>query len=141
MPCGMLDLADVNNISIMYDPPSPAGPQGPPGPQGPAGPTGSQNNNAIVVDVDYQAENPTDYYIGVDSKVPVTVTLPVNPASGYTIVVKAEMAAPLGNRKVTVVTADDSLIDGVTSYVLKTHYEYVRVLFRGGNWHVIGRYT
>lgn len=150
-----------NDLYIMYDPPSDPGPPGPPGipgppgppgpagepgtqgepgPIGPAGPAGSQAVPTVLISEDFTATNPSDYYIGVNSAGSVTVTLPITPADGYIIIVKAEMGPPLGNRKVTIVTADGSLIDGVVSYVLKTHYECVRVLFRGGNWHIIGDY-
>lgn len=122
-------------------PAGPPGPQGAQGPAGPAGPSGGANFTAIVVNEDYQALNPTDNYIGVNSKGPVTITLPIKPETGYTIIVKAEMGPPLGNRKITVTTADGSLIDGITNYTIKTHYESVWLLYRGDAWHVIASYS
>jgi hypothetical protein len=51
--------------------------------------------------------------------------------------VKAEMGPPLGFRKVLVTTADGSLIDKYTVYVMSKPYESVRVICRGGKWHII----
>lgn len=114
-----------------------AGPQGEPGPPGPPGPSVSDLTvDTTVTGSDYYATE-TDCYIGIDSKEPSTVHLPANPEDGRIIIVKAEMKPPLGNRKITIVGQNGSLIDGSGAYVISVSYEYVTVLYRGGNWHII----
>lgn len=126
---------------------------GEPGPQGPTGPTGTGGGQTgatgptgpsgagccgpcILISADYQALS-TDYYIGVNSQDPVTVTLPEDCADCQQLIIKAEMGPPLGNRKVTVTTSDGSLIDGEPDYVIEVPYQSVHVLCRGGEWHII----
>jgi hypothetical protein len=113
------------------------GNDGEPGPKGDPGPPGEENCNTILVESDYQA-TADDCYISVNSSAPTTITLPLAVPDGKEITIKAEMGPPLGNRKVTITTADDTiLIDGNTSYVITVHYESVTVIHRGGNWHII----
>lgn len=113
------------------------GPQGETGPAGPAGPTGTVNPlETVLVDSDYCAVAKDDY-IGVVSNAPVKITLPKNPEDGNWVIVKVEMPAPIGIKKVTITTADGSLIDGVTNKTLQQPYECVQLLYRGSEWHVI----
>lgn len=113
------------------------GPTGPTGPVGPTGPTGpSCSCNAILVSSSYTA-TANDYYIGVNSTSPTTITLPPNANNCTQIIVKAEMGPPLGNRKVTVTTSDGSTIDGDATYVLTVPYESVALISRGNNWHIV----
>ena len=130
----------------------PAGPQGdtgPAGPQGDIGPAGIQGEQGIpgpegsvnplsttLVSEDYYAQD-IDDYIGVFSNGPVKVYLPQNPYNGNWVIVKVEMPAPIGIKKVTITTADGSLIDGVTNKTLQQPYECVHLLYRGSSWHVI----
>lgn len=140
----------------------PIGPQGPQGsagttgPQGPIGPTGAQGAQGepgaigppgppggssceckiILVSQNYTATS-TDYYIGVFADKPVAITLPSDCRDCQEIIVKAEMGPPLGNRKVTIKTSDGSLIDDEPTYVLEVPYESVRLICRGGDWHII----
>lgn len=127
-------------------PPGPPGKQGPPGEPGPIGPPGPPGEcsckcKTILVSEDYTAEV-DDCYIGVKSDGPVTVTLPGDCEDGHQVIVKAEMGPPLGNRKVTII-ADDStsfssgIIDGSASIVITVPYQSVRLICRGGDWHVI----
>lgn len=128
--------------------PGPQGPQGEPGEQGPQGEQGLQgepgppgppgpaeNPNTIEVNSEYYAK-PDDVYIGVNSDGPSTIYLPKSP-DGKIYIVKAEMKPPLGNRKITVVSTDGSKIDGAVSYVIQVSYDFVWVIRRGGEWHVI----
>jgi hypothetical protein len=92
--------------------------------------------NTILVGEDYECES-DDCYIGVNSVGPVTISLPVDISDGHQIVIKAEMGAPIGNRKVTLVTLDGSLIDDSPSFVLTVPYESVHVIRRGFAWHII----
>jgi len=122
-------------------PSGPIGEQGPPGELGPTGPTGPTGEcscqcRRIVVSEDYNAQV-DDHYIGVDSLGPVTITLPTDCDASCEIIVKAEMGPPLGNRKVTIVTADGSTIDGDTKYVIEVPWQSVNVICRGGNWYII----
>jgi hypothetical protein len=118
------------------------GPQGEPGPIGPTGATGvcGCECRRIVVSEDYNAEM-DDYYIGVNSSGPVTITLPANTGNGCEIIVKAEMGPPLGNRKITILPAPDEnnlvLINGEESYVMEVPYQSVRLINRNGDWWII----
>jgi len=93
-------------------------------------------NKTVLVSTDYQALY-TDFYIGVNSSKPVTITLPANPDSGSEIIVKVEMKPPIGNKKITVKTNDGSLIDGQSTYVMEIGYQFVRVIRRDNNWYII----
>jgi hypothetical protein len=117
-------------------PPGKKGKQGPPGPPGPPGEADNCNINTTVVAEDYICTC-NDCYIGVQSNVSVTVLLPEGCGDGKKITVKAEMGPPLGNRKVTIETSDGSKIDGDEEYILTIPYEYVNMIFRDGNWHII----
>jgi hypothetical protein len=119
-------------------PPGEQGPKGEPGPPGPPGPPGecTCECTAILVSQDYTATL-ADYYIGVNSTGPVTITLPANCTTCCQIIVKAEMGPPLGNRKITITTSDGSTIDGDASYVMSIPYQSVQLLCRGGNWNII----
>ncbi len=115
---------------------------GPTGPQGPTGPTGecACEFKRILVSEDYNAEV-DDYYIGVDSTGPTTITLPpANPVCGE-IIIKAEMGAPIGNRKITIVPPNDGssliLIDGQPEYIIEVPYQSVKLVARGWHWWII----
>lgn len=72
-------------------------------------------------------ENTVDYYVGVNSTEPVTITLPVNLTKCKQIIIKAEMAPPVGNRKVTIITEDGSLIEGNDSIILEKPYDTITI--------------
>lgn len=120
-----------------------AGPPGPPGEQGPPGPQGNTGQcscscNSVFISADYIASC-NDYYIGVRSDSPVTIILPECEANGCCqLVVKAEMGPPMGNRKITILpSANTSLIDGDTEYVMNIPWESVQLFCRDGNWFII----
>jgi hypothetical protein len=122
-------------------PPGPAGEPGPPGEPGPIGPPGPSGEcdcecRRIMVSEDYNAQV-DDYYIGVNSTGPVTITLPTDCGSSCEIIVKAEMGPPLGNRKITVTTEDGSMIDGSLSYVIEVPFQSVNLICRDGDWFII----
>ena len=85
---------------------------------------------------DYQATD-ADYYIGVDSKEPVTITLPENCSNCQEIVIKAQMGPPLGNRKVTILAQPGSYIDDKQSYVISVPFGFVRLICQNNNWYII----
>lgn len=118
------------------------GPQGQPGPIGPTGPTGecTCECKTVLVSKDYAAQR-DDYYIGVNSSRPVTITLPCDSTDCDQIIVKAEMGPPLGNRKITIIPCQASepfpKIDGEDDYVIEVPYQSVHLIYRGGNWWII----
>ena len=117
------------------------GEQGSAGEPGPIGYTGSAGEcncecQAILVSEDYSATL-DDYYIGVNSTGPVTITLPTSNGNCGEVIIKAEMGPPLGNRKITIITSDASLIDGETKYVIEVPYQSVNLFQRGGDWWII----
>jgi Collagen triple helix repeat (20 copies) len=116
-------------------PQGPQGPQGDSGPQGPQGDSGSVNPLSTTLITNSYTVEPEDDYIGIQCTSPITITLPDNFTDGNWLIIKLEMPAPIGNRKVTV--ASTALIDGVTSKTLQNPYEKLQVLFRGDTWHCI----
>lgn len=80
--------------------------------------------------------SPDDCYVGVNSEKATTITLPKDPSDGKVVIVKAEMKPPLGNRKVTITTADGTLIDGYENCIIQVSNETVRLVFRDG-WRII----
>jgi hypothetical protein len=129
---------DKNGCECPPGPPGPPGEQGEQGPPGPPGPPGecSCKCSKTLVTEDYTATC-DDFYIGVNSDLPVTITLPSDCEDCCELVIKAEMAPPLGNRKVTILPPDDKLIDGTGGVILTVPYSSVRVICRGGNWWTI----
>lgn len=93
----------------------------------------SYAHKAIVIYQDYTV-TPEDFYIGVDSTGPVTITLPEDYTDCGEIVIKSEMRPPLGNRKLTLVATNGSLIDGYPSHINETSNAAIRLIYRGGHW-------
>jgi hypothetical protein len=113
------------------------GVQGDPGPQGPVGPSGATGGNPTTLTGSTYESTNDDFYIGVDSREPTTIYLPKSPLDGKIIIVKAEMAPPLGNRKITIKSLDDALIDGYSEYVIHTSNESVTMIYRVHGWYII----
>jgi hypothetical protein len=113
----------------------PQGATGPTGPTGPQGAAGTTIGNTVVVCEDYTAKL-TDYYIGVDNEKPVTITLPEEAPDGTEYIVKLQIGAPVGNRKVTVKSG--STIDNVNTVILTNPYEALQVIYQG-SWHITNR--
>ena len=116
---------------------------GPPGPQGEKGDPGDCEIidcdclcNTKLISNNYQVVS-EDYYIGVQSTGPITITLPPNCEDGSQFIIKAEMSPPLGNRKIKITTVDGSLIDGDFSYIINVAFHSVNLLHRGSAWHII----
>lgn len=117
------------------------GEPGPPGPQGPIGPPGPSSGgdpiyNTILISDDYIASQ-ADAYIGVKSTKPIDILLPSDLEQGTLFIVKLEMGAPIGNRKVTILADDGLTIDGQAKIVLQQPYEYVTLIYRGSEWHIV----
>ena len=156
----IINQGDDDECKCPPGPPGPQGEQGPPGPPGPPGKDGSNGEQgqpgqpgpigppgppgecscqcqAVVVFQDYTATL-DDYYIGVNSTGPVTITLPTTPSTCQQIIVKAEMGAPLGTRKVTVTTSNGGLIDGLPEFVIEVPYQSVHLITAGETgWYII----
>jgi hypothetical protein len=130
-----INIVDDRDTNCHEGPPGPPGPPGEPGPPGPPGEC-TCRCKSILVSEDYTATC-DDYYIGVNSNEPVTISLPEECTDCCEIIVKAEMGPPLGNRKVTVTTTDGSYIDGIDKYVMEVPYQSVNIICRGGDWHII----
>ncbi len=138
------DTVIINNPNEKCEcPPGPQGEKGDKGDPGEKGDKGDKGDpgecnccNEILISSDYTVSS-NDYYIGVNSKNPVTITLPEDPKDCLQLIIKAEMGPPLGNRKITIVTADDATIDGEDDYVIEVPYGYVRLISRGGEWYII----
>jgi hypothetical protein len=130
-----INIVDDRDTNCHEGPPGPPGPEGPPGPQGEPG-VCTCKCKSILVSEDYTATC-DDYYIGVNSNEPVTITLPESCTDCCEIIVKAEMGPPLGNRKVTVTTTDGSYIDGIDKYIIEVPYQSVNIICRGGDWYII----
>lgn len=91
--------------------------------------------NVKLVKDNYTASE-KDYYIGVNSSGPTTIYLPSNPKDCIELVIKADMPAPIGNRKVTI-KPQGTTIDGQSQIILTVPYEVIRVISQGGSWHKI----
>jgi hypothetical protein len=120
----------------------PIGPQGIQGEVGPIGPQGIQGDpgiqglvNTVLVSENYVARL-TDFYIGTINEKPITITLPSVAPKGTQYIIKLQIGAPVGNRKVTVKSSAD--LDDSSSIVLEKPYESLQVLFQG-SWHITNR--
>jgi hypothetical protein len=91
--------------------------------------------NTIVVSENYTAKL-TDFYIGTTNEKPITITLPSEAPKGTQYIIKLQIGAPVGNRKVTVKSATD--LDNTSTVVLENPYESLQVLFQG-TWHITNR--
>lgn len=153
--------ANISNVNITIEdddcndtcPPGPVGPSGPPGndgppgppgldgpigPQGPPGPPGicTCRCSTRLVTENYSATC-DDYYIGVNSEDPITISLPEECSDCCELIIKAEMGPPLGNRKVTIQATGASYIDGTDKYVIEVPYQSLNIICRDGDWHII----
>jgi trimeric autotransporter adhesin len=79
----------------------------------------------------------TDQYLGVNSTAGVvSILLPNAPATGRTYVIKDSNGQAATNN-ITVTTVGGSVtIDGATSYVMKTNYQAIQVIFNGTSYEV-----
>jgi hypothetical protein len=90
----------------------------------------------ILIKQDYTIES-DDWYIGVNCKSPVTISLIDTVEDGFELIVKLEVGAPIGNRKVTIKPTSNQKIDGNSSKILQEPYESMTLVFRSNNWYII----
>lgn len=76
----------------------------------------------------------TDTYIGVNSILPVTITLPAG-INGKTYTIKDELG--VGSGAITIVPNLIETIDSAINYVTVLPFGSVSIIFRGTNWNVI----
>ncbi len=89
--------------------------------------------STTVVTADYSATN-DDYYIGVNSAVATTITLPAG-TDGKMFIIKDELGPGSGN--ITIQGTGGETIDGSATFVNSVTYGSVSVVFRGAEWHVV----
>lgn len=89
-----------------------------------------------LVSTDYQCA-PDDFYIGINSNNSINVTLPLNPKDGAMLIIKSETKSLTNNKKITIVTADDSVIDGNKSYFIRKQYGVARLVYHGSDWYSV----
>lgn len=98
--------------------------------------TSRRSTSTRTVDANCYSTN-DDFYIGVVSDKQVTVYLPENPTDGQMIIVKAEMAPPLSNRKITISTTDGKKIDGYGESLITVSHGCKCFMFNNNGWHII----
>jgi hypothetical protein len=117
----------ISNISSSIP-----GPPGPPGPEGPQGPPGSLIVPITTIEEDYTAVD-TDYFIGVITGAPYTITLPAGP-DGRTFIVK-DVLGDAGTNPITIV--DVGLIDGSATAVINTDFGSLTFIYNNGGWSIV----
>lgn len=90
-----------------------------------------------LIQTDYTATE-KDYYLGVDSELPVTITLPAAD-DGTQYIIKSEMKPPMGKRKIRIIAADGSKFDGYSDHTLHVSHDCLWVIRRGDEWHIISK--
>lgn len=113
--------------------PGPPGPPGPAGPEGPPGPPGPLIIPTVTVEADYAALT-TDYFIGVITGAPYTITLPAS-VDGTVYIVKDIFGEASTNPITIVGTA--TTIDGVASATINTDFGAVALVFNEGSWSIV----
>lgn len=80
---------------------------------------------------------PADQFLGVDcSGAPITIQLPNAPSTGRIFVIKDRTGSSLGNN-ITVTTVGGAVnIDGATTYLIKSAYQSIELLFDGSTYQV-----
>jgi len=164
VPQKLDDIDIINYSSTgSSGPTGPAGPQGEPGPTGPTGPAGPQGEQGEQGEQGIQGEpgpqgeqgppgpstgldlptvttgssyaaKLTDCYIGVQSKEATTITLPADAENGKFYIIKLEIGAPIGNRKVTIIPPGSTKINGENFLVLQNPYESIQLIYHNNNW-------
>lgn len=110
----------------------PVGPSGAVGSTGATGPAGSLLVPVVSVESDYSALS-TDYFIGVITSAPFTITLPLA-LDGTTYIVKDV----LGNAATNPITVVDTvLIDNSPSAQIDTNFGSLTFTFNNNAWSIV----
>jgi hypothetical protein len=94
---------------------------------------GADIMNVTGVTTNYTV-TPTDEYVGVNSSVAVTISLPPG-EPGRVYHIKDERGQ--GSGKITIQPVLGELVDGKLNYVIGVPYQSVAVVFRAGSWWLI----
>jgi hypothetical protein len=94
-------------------------------------------NTTTVTGATYEISN-LDYYIGVSYAGPATITLPANPATGRTVVVKDESgnAGDGVHRRITIVGNNAAPIDNKDEAVIQLDNASLTFTYRAG-WRIV----
>lgn len=137
--CALAPFIDDSNLYINSSIIGPSGPPGPPGPPGPRGPQGEQGPPGtfglvptITVEENYTALD-TDYFIGVITSSPLTITLPA--AVDGTVYVIKDVLGNAASNPITVTGAN--LIDAVVSAIINTNFGSLTVIRNFNTWNII----
>lgn len=90
-----------------------------------------------LIQTDYTATE-KDFYIGVDSELPVTITLPAAD-DGVQYIIKSEMKPPMGKRKIKIISGDDSKFDGYADHTLHVSHDCLHVIRHRNAWHILSK--
>lgn len=121
-------------------PPGPKGDTGEQGPPGPKGDPGSSNlciMKSITINEDYTVTT-DDCYIGVIADQPTTIHLPTEVVESKILIIKAQMPAPMGNRKI-LINGNGRKINNKDSYTLQNPFESIVLFFNKAEetWYTI----
>ena len=134
IPPAFVDDCDVyinSNIVGPPGPPGPPGPQGDPGPQGPPGTPGLVPT--ITVEEDYTPLD-TDYFIGVITDAPHTITLPAAAPDGTVYVVKDVLGDAFDN---PIAITSPEFIDAVASATINANFGSLTLIRNFSTWNII----
>ena len=92
-------------------------------------------NMTTLVQTNYTA-TAEDFYIGVDAKGPITITLP-ECEDGKQYVIKSEMNPPILNRRIKVVSEDGSKFDGYSEHLISVSHDCLWVIRHNNSWHIL----
>jgi DNA repair exonuclease SbcCD ATPase subunit len=101
---------------------------------GGAGDVNSLDHATKLVTSDYTASN-KDYYVGVNSPNPCTITLPPNKKNGRLFILKDESGNCATNR-ITIIASNGDTIDNDTSAIMGINNMTLQFIYRNG-WRII----
>jgi hypothetical protein len=126
-----------NGTDIFYNSGGSVGPPGPIGPPGPPGPPGQPGTIGVVPTTNISTATytalSTDYFLCVDTTVPVTITLPIG-ILGTVYIVK-DCSGNSGTNAILIQGSGGQLIDGDGATV-NTNYGSLQFLFNGTEWSI-----
>jgi len=88
-----------------------------------------------LVNANYTATH-DDFYLGVEASGPITITLP-ECEDGKQYIIKSEMKPPILNRRIRIVGADGSKIDGYSDHTISVSHDCLWLIRHNGNWFIL----